>query len=129
MIPHSNTFACGTAVSRKCNTEGNIIGSAHDNPILDSWVYDVEFANGKVTALMANAIVTAMYTQCNPDGNEYTPLDNLINFRRTDAALTLDQQQITFNGTTHQCKTTWVGPFVADEKTVRPERVPSSQDC
>ncbi len=38
MIPRDNTFAHRTIVSHKHNTEGNIIGRAHDNPILDSWI-------------------------------------------------------------------------------------------
>ncbi len=43
MIPHSNTFACSTIISCKRNAEGNIIGHAHDNLILDSWIYGIEF--------------------------------------------------------------------------------------
>ncbi len=32
-------------VSWKHDAEGYIIGQAHDNPILDSSIYDVEFAD------------------------------------------------------------------------------------
>ncbi len=106
MIPHGNTFACRTIVSHKHDAEGNIIGHAHDNPILDSCIYYVEFADGKVTHFTANAIAKAMYTQCDPDGNESILLDELIDIRCTDDALTLDQQKITVNGTTHQCNST-----------------------
>ncbi len=41
MIPRGNTCAGGTIVIRKHNAEGNNIGHAHDNPILESCVYDV----------------------------------------------------------------------------------------
>ncbi len=81
MIPSGNTFAHGTIVSCKRNAEGIIIGRAYDNPILDSYVYDVEFADGKVTTLMANTIVKAMYAQCDPDVNEYILLDKLIDVK------------------------------------------------
>ncbi len=47
-----------------------------------------------------------MYAQRDPDGNEYDLLDELIDIKRTDNALTLDQQKITVNGTTRQCKST-----------------------
>ncbi len=100
MIPCSNTFACGIIVSCKHNAEGNIIGHAHDNPILDSCVYDIELADRKVTALTANAIAKAMYAQCDPDGNKYILFDELIEVKRTDDALNLEQQKITVNGTT-----------------------------
>ncbi len=89
MIPRGNTFACRTVVSRRCDAEGNIIGQAHDNPILDSCIYNVEFAH--VTALMTNA-------QCDSDRNEYILLNGPS--MCTDDALTLEQQQITVNGVT-----------------------------
>ncbi len=57
MILHGNTFAHGMVVSHKHNAD---IWRAHDNPILDSRIYDVEFADGKVTALTANPIAKAM---------------------------------------------------------------------
>ncbi len=99
-----NIFESRTIVSRKCDAEGNIIGHAHDNPILGSCIYEVEFADSKVTALTANAIARAMYAQCDPDGNKYILLDELIDVKRTDDALTLNQQTIIVNVTTHQCK-------------------------
>ncbi len=95
-----------TIVSRKRDAEGNIFGCAHDDPILNSLIYNVEFADGEVTTLTANAIAKAMYTQCNPDGNKYLLQDKLINVKRTEEALTFDQQQITVNETTHQRKST-----------------------
>ncbi len=67
MIPQGNTFACGTAVSCKHDAEGNIVGSAHDNLILDSCLYGIKFADGKVTTLTANIIARAMYAQGNPN--------------------------------------------------------------
>ncbi len=104
MILRGDTFACGAVVSRKCDAEGNIIGHDHDNPILDCCVYDFEFVDGKVTVLTANAIAKAMYAKCDPDGNECICLDEHIDVRRTDDAMTQDRQQITVNGTTCQRK-------------------------
>ncbi len=93
-------------VGSKHDTEGNIIGHAHNNPILDSLVYDVEFAHSKFTVITANAIARAMYTQCDPERNEYILLDQFIGIKCTDAALTLDQQHISVNGTTLQHEST-----------------------
>ncbi len=63
-------------------------------------------ADGNVTTLTANVIAKAMYAQCDPDGNKYVLLDVLIDIKHTDDALTLDQQKITVNGNTCQCKST-----------------------
>ncbi len=120
MIPHGNTFSHGTVVSCKHDAEGHIIGRALDNPILDSCVYDVEFADSEVNALMANANAKAMYAQSDPDGNEYILQDKLINVKRTNDALTLDQQKITVNGTTHQHKSGGGSSSVADGRMALP---------
>ncbi len=106
MIPRGNTFTRGTVVSCKCDAEGNTIGRAYDNPILDSCIYEIEFADDEVTTLTANTIAKAMYAQCDPDKNKYILLDELMDIKRTDYALTLEQQKITVNGTTRQCKST-----------------------
>ncbi len=111
LTPHGkttcgNTFAWGTVISHKYNLEGNIICHAHDNPILDTLFYDVQFENGNVTALTANAIAKTMYAQCNPDSNEYILLDELIVFNCMEDALTLDKQQITVCVNTCQHKFT-----------------------
>ncbi len=60
MLLHGNTFTWGTVISCKWNAKGNVIGNAHVNPVLDTHPCDIEFANGKVTALMANVIARAM---------------------------------------------------------------------
>ncbi len=78
-------------VSHKHDAEGNIIGCAHDNPILDSWIYNIEFADGKVTALTSNTITKAMYAHCDFDRNKYIVLAKVIDIRCTDDAITLDQ--------------------------------------
>ncbi len=83
MIPCSNKFFCGTVVSCKHNAEENIIEQAHDHLILDSWVYEVEFVDGKVTALTANVIAKAMYPHCDSNGNKYILLDDLIEVKHT----------------------------------------------
>ncbi len=59
--------------------------------------------DGKVTALTVNAIGKVIYSQCDPDGNDYILLDELINIKHTTDAFTLDQQT-TVNGTTSQHK-------------------------
>ncbi len=55
-----------------------------NNPILAPCIYDVEFADDKVTALTANAIAQAMYAQCDPNWNDYILLDELIDVKHTD---------------------------------------------
>ena len=50
------------------------------SPVLDTRMYQVEFAGGKVTTFTTNIIAQSMYTQCDADGNEYLLLDALVDY-------------------------------------------------
>ena len=62
-------MAGGHVVACNHDSNRNMMGRAHMNPILDIRTYQVEFAGG-VTELNANVIAKLMYTQCGADGNE-----------------------------------------------------------
>jgi hypothetical protein len=80
-VPRGGTLAKGRVTSRKRDTEGNSIGLANANPIIDTREYTFTFNNGDDTILNANLIAKAMYVQCNPDGNQYVLLDLIIDHR------------------------------------------------
>ncbi len=61
---HESQLMCGTVRAHKQDLDGNPIGFQSDNPFLDTQLYNVEFPNGEVTPLTANAIVQAMYYVC-----------------------------------------------------------------
>ena len=64
----------------KCKQDdnGNPIGHANDNPILDTREYIVEFDDSDVTELTANLITESMYAQCDPNGNQYPYLTRQV---------------------------------------------------
>ena len=77
----------GRVKSRKRDADGNLTGRADANPILDTREYIVEFDDGDEAELTANLIASAMYAQCDPDGNQYVLLDSLVDHRRLDTAI------------------------------------------
>ena len=77
----------GVAQSNDAN--GIIMGGTHTNPILDTMLYQVEFAGGKVTELTTNIIAESMYAQCNEDGNEYLLLDLLVDYHNNSKEISL----------------------------------------
>eukprot|EP00804_Cyclotella_cryptica_P021438 CCRYP_005781-RA/>CCRYP_005781-RA protein AED:0.29 eAED:0.29 QI:0/0/0/1/1/1/3/0/397 len=91
-------MARGKVVSRKRDAEGNPIGRANNNPILDTHQYEVQFADGEVTELTANAIAEAMFAQCDEDGNEYVLFDSFDDFRKDGTALSLADQKVVVKG-------------------------------
>ena len=73
------TFAKVTKRLKDAN--GLPIGTANDNPILDTRVYEVEYLDGHRTALAANAIASNMFAQIDDDGNRFTLLDSIVDHR------------------------------------------------
>jgi hypothetical protein len=106
-LPKGGTMARGRVAGRKRDANGNPVGRANDNPILDTRVYEVQFDDGDVTELTANMIAQSMYAQCDADGNQYMLLDQLVDHRKDDAAISLTDQTVhRDNGRTYRRKTT-----------------------
>ncbi len=85
-------------ISRKRDADGNTIGRAHDQPILDSWTYDIEFNDGTIVELTANKIAECMYAQCDPGGNQYVLLDCFVDFDKLLITISLADKNIIVKG-------------------------------
>ena len=81
MLPRGDEIAMGRVTKRAHDSDGNPLGTAHENPILDTRQYIVELNDGDEAELAANVIATNMLAQCDPEGNQYVLLDSLIYYR------------------------------------------------
>ena len=63
------------------DVNGLPIGTAHDNPILDSRMYDVEYQDGHKAAMAANAIAQNLFAQVDAEGNCHVLFDEIIDHR------------------------------------------------
>ena len=61
--------------------DGLPIGTANDNPILDTRIYEVEFPDGHRSSLAANAIAENLYAQVDEEGNRHVLFDEIIDHR------------------------------------------------
>jgi hypothetical protein len=75
-------------VKRLRDKDGLPIGTANDNPILDTRLYEVEFPDGHTTSLAANVIAENLFSQVDPEGNRLALLDDIIDYR-TDVSNSL----------------------------------------
>jgi hypothetical protein len=101
-VPQGGTLSKGRVTARKWDKDGNPVGQANANPILNTREYRFTFDNGDETMMSANLIAEAMYAQCDPDGNQYILLDSIIDDKRLDSAIRpLDQKVVCFNGRTY----------------------------
>ena len=96
----------GTVKSRVKDFEGQPIGIADKNPILDTRVCNVEFSDGENAELGANIIAECMYAQCDIEGNQYRLMDHIVDHRKDNKAVCKDNQDVTLNGKTYKQKTT-----------------------
>jgi len=63
------------------------IGVAHDNPLLDTREYEVEFLDGHQKSLSANIIAQHMFSQVDEEGHRHLLLDDIIDFRKNETAI------------------------------------------
>ncbi len=77
----------GRTTYQKRDKDGNPIGLANANPILDTHEYTFTFDDGDETVPNTNLIAEAMYAQFDPDGNQYVLLDSIIDQRRLNTVI------------------------------------------
>ena len=98
-------FARVTKRLRDAN--GIPIGTASNNPILDTWLYEVEYADGHKASLSANVIATNLFSQINEEGNQHAIFDSIIDHRTDGTEVLLkDAIIISKNGGRRRRETT-----------------------
>ena len=58
----------------------------------------MEFINGDVMELTVNVIAEHMYSQYDKDVNDMLLLDSFVDYKKTERALSLQDQQLMVNG-------------------------------
>ena len=86
VLTHSNDF------------NGNIVDRGHRNQILNTSMYEVEFAGGEDTELTTNIVSESLYTQFDAVKNEYLLLDLLVSNYKDNKVISLIEQQISIWG-------------------------------
>jgi hypothetical protein len=94
MLPKGGVMVKGRVTVHKRDQDGNPVGRANDNPILNTRSYIINFDDGDQTELTANMIAESLYYQCDPDGNQYVLLEEIVNHQRLPAAVKLTDQKI-----------------------------------
>ncbi len=90
VLPWEYAFARGRVIGWKQDADGNPIGRANASPILNTRCYEVQFPDGEVTELMANAITESMYAQCDQDGNNAMIFYQMVDFQKNKSALRIE---------------------------------------
>ena len=84
----------GFVKSRVKDFEGQAIGKADKNPILDTSIYNVEFSDGEVAELGGNIIAECMCALCDIVGNQYRLMDHIVDHRKDSQAVPKDIKRL-----------------------------------
>jgi len=73
--------------SRVKDADGKPIGVANKNPILDTRLFEVEFADGHISEMTANSIAQNLFAQVDQEGHRLVLLDEIVDHRSSKDAL------------------------------------------
>jgi hypothetical protein len=97
----------GKVTGYKCDHMGNLVRRLHSNPLLNTRLYEVTFADGTVRDYTANKIAEAIYAEVDDEGNKHLLLDAIIDHRRDKAAVHKANMWVTsYNGNKQLRRTT-----------------------
>ena len=109
MVPGRDAVPVVAAIcGRKCDAQGNPVGSPNANPILDSRIYKLEFLDGRIEEYSLNTILENLICQTDDDGWDMGLLDEVIEFRK-DPHVAIAKEQgtiITASGQSRNVVTT-----------------------
>jgi hypothetical protein len=106
-LPKNDGWKTATVLRCKHDANGNPIGIANRNPLLDSRVFEVQFQDGHIEEYAANTIAENLYSQVDDDGYHHRLFDQLIDHRKTADAMSIEDMYTTsHNGNRSKNRTT-----------------------
>lgn len=78
LLERDGVYARAQITGRKCDNNGNLIGTFHRNPILNKRVYLATFLDGHIAEYSANVVAEAIYKNVNDDGIDSLHFDSII---------------------------------------------------
>ena len=91
LLPRNDTYEKATNTCRKRDNNGNLIGHAHTNPLLDTRIYEVQFPDGASSEYSTNVIAENIFATVDDDGSKTVLLDEIVD-HGCDRALALNPE-------------------------------------
>ena len=89
------------------DASGHPIGTANDNPVLDTRLYEVQYMDGYKTAMTANNIAENLFSQIDAEGRRYILLDEIVDIRNDGSQLKEENAfVVSANGVKRRIETT-----------------------
>ena len=91
------------------DANGIPIGTANENPILDSGMYKVEYQDGVKASFVANYIAENLFAQVDQEDNRHVLLDEIFDYRVSGREVKLQDTFITTGTGTRRRRETTIG--------------------
>jgi hypothetical protein len=95
LLPHGDDMQMRNVIGRTLGDHGSTMGSYDDNPVLNLMIYDVEFPDGNFKQYAANILAENMLSQLDPYGYNTILMKEIIDYRRDDSAVPLEDKYLT----------------------------------
>jgi hypothetical protein len=106
-LAQGDVLQTAKVLGHSINNDGSVTGTYNDNPILNTFMYDVGFPDGEVKEYSANIIAENMFAQVDGDGNTSPVFSGILSFTKDSSAVSKsDRFFITKTGRRHAKKTT-----------------------
>ena len=93
-LPRDGVDATFTRVTKRLkDANGLPIGTSHENPILDTRVYEVEYTDGHKASMEANAVAMNLFSQVDAEGNHHALFNKIVD-HRTDGRKTSNKTHL-----------------------------------
>jgi hypothetical protein len=90
LLPKGDSYQNATVVKRARDDNDNPVGKRHNNPILDTREYEVQFSDGSIDTYSANLIAESMYSQVDEQGHRHQLIKEITDHRKDGSAVHID---------------------------------------
>ena len=96
-------------IGRSKGSDGNVKGTYHENPMLNTLMYDVEFPDGEVKEYSANVIAMNMYSQVDAEGHRTQLVEGIVDFRKDSSAISMADKYVMTKSNQRRMRKSTVG--------------------
>ena len=87
VLPHGEMNSLAKVVRQSVDGDGKVIGSFHENPMLNTLVYECEFEDGTTKEYAANIIAENIFYDSDPDGHRNRTMVTIVDHKRSGEAV------------------------------------------
>ena len=109
LLPQGRRIRSAKVLRRTVDDDGELVGTYHENPLLNTCTYDVVFDDGEVKQYAANIIAENLYAQVDPDGHVHQLLDGIVGHKMMEDAVKKEDKYLYTKQGARKLRKTTVG--------------------